>query len=167
MRRPLTWIPSSTSSKQRKITSEKRLNRSGEATQPCRTPSTGLRGFTRPVSLNVDFHLIINPSQSMKKLAKILLVSKATVRLTVHKNLGYQQLHAASAMTSHSSAEGAQSGQKSSPYFFSEAQSSDHIRVFSNERIFIVDTKVNCRNGRSLYKNPEEVPPTMKSKTLL
>ena len=105
-----------------------------------------------------------DPMQSMRQLAIRLDVSECTVRRAVHQDLRYKSytIRIRQLLTETMKAKRVTTGTKLLSSLKHEA--TGRIKIFSDEKIFTVDSKTNRRNTRCLCQFPDEVPIAMKTK---
>jgi len=104
-----------------------------------------------------------DPTKSMKKMAAELQVDPKTVRTAVHRDLNLKSYVRSPRhlLTDAMKARRLERAQKVMGYIRRHGST---IRIFSDEKIFVVDAVVNRRNGRFLAKSIQEVERTFRTK---
>lgn len=139
---------------------------SGESLDPARKSHSSRSDKKRDAAFleQLTDRIEEDPSVSMRKLARELNVSESTIRKAVHEDLRYKsysvkvhQLLTPLQMTKRvARCELLLSSLK--------YEAAGRIRFFSDEKIFVVDSKINRRNDRWLCQDPKEVPVKMTTK---
>ena len=104
-----------------------------------------------------------DPTTSMRKMAAELQVGVRTVRRAVHDDLGLKSYVRTRRhlLTESMKARRLERAQKVMRYIRRQGPT---VKIFSDEKIFVVDTVINRRNGRFLAKSKEEVEGTFRTK---
>ena len=104
-----------------------------------------------------------DPSQPMSKLAQKRSVSRSTTSRAVKEDLGMKLYvrRVRNLLTTRSKALRAERCPKLLNHL---KHKGGHVRVFVDEKKFVVDEVANKQNTRIIAFNPSEVPPVMQSK---
>ena len=139
---------------------------SGQSLEPARKPHASRSNMKRDAAFLEQLQVRIDedPSVSMWKLAQQLNISEATIRKAVHEDLRYKSY----SLKVHQLLTAPQKAKRLArcELLLSSLKhkAAGHICFFSDEKIFVVDSKINRRNDRWLCQDPENVPVKMTTK---
>jgi hypothetical protein len=99
-----------------------------------------------------------DPGMSMRKMATILQVGDGTVRRIIEEDLRYRSYVLKVRQMLSQEIKDKRVARCQHLLTSLKHDAASRIRFFSNEKIFVLDAKVNKRNDRWLAKDPEDVP---------
>ena len=126
------------------------------------SPRKGLKR-TKTFLAGLKRSIKADPTQPMTKLAKNRNVSHRTIRRAINENLGMSSYvrRRRNLLTTRSKAIRAERCPKLLCHLKNKG---GHVRIFVDEKKFIVDEIANRQNTRVIACDPSEVPPVMQSK---
>ena len=120
----------------------------------------------RSEDMILALHAMIDedPGVPMRRLAMSLQVGEATIRRAVHEDFRYKSYRLKIRQALNDDARAKRLARCELLICSLKHDAAGRLRFFSDEKMFVVDPKINRKNDRWLAEDPEEVPVIGKSK---